>query len=88
MGSQALGDGVEKQRQEGRTLGAEGAGTGGLGHQTQDSGLGLCAGEQLTSIRSIRIGSASLIVMASGVTRILSGGGGKSHKPLFLFFFF
>lgn len=42
MGTQASGEGVEKRRQEGRTLEAEGAGTGGLGHQTQDSGLGLC----------------------------------------------
>lgn len=35
------------------------------------------------SIRSIRMGSASWIVMASGVTRILSGGGGKSHSLCF-----
>lgn len=83
MGTQASREGVEKWRQEGRTPEAEGAGTGGLGHQTQDSGLGLCAGGQLTSIRSIRMGSASWIVMASGVTRILSGGGGKSHSLCF-----
>lgn len=83
MGTRASGEGVEKRRQEGRTLGAEGAGTGGLGHQTQDSALGSVCRGQLTSIRSIRMGSASWIVMASGVTRILSGGGGKSHQPLF-----
>lgn len=40
---------------------------------------------QLTSICSMRMGSASWRVMASGdtkVTKILSGKAGKSHQPL------
>lgn len=72
---------MEARRQDsgGRRSGYRGPGP-------SDAGLRpwtLCAGGQLTSIRSIRMGSASWIVMASGVTRILSGGGGKSHSLCF-----
>ena len=48
-------------------------------------GLRLSGREQLTSICSMRMGSSSRRVIASGdstVTRILSGGAEKSHQPL------
>lgn len=65
------------RRQRSRCKGA-GLSAAGLGPQS------LCAGGQLTSIGSIRMGSASWSVMASGgstVTGILSEGAGSHNSP-------